>query len=135
MELTKEITGIIFQTQSTFIVLLMVYGVYFRKKRQIHVKTMSAVIIWDILLILQIELSRGAIAKASDSMIKAPPSELLNIHIFLAVSTVILYGVMVFTGRKMLKGKIKLKPIHKLVGFTTVTARLLTYITSFFVVA
>ncbi len=49
------------QSQSLCIVLLMVAGIFFRRRRELHVKIMSAAMIWDVLLILQIELSRSAI--------------------------------------------------------------------------
>lgn len=132
MESLSKYSAIIFQVQSTLIVLLMLVGIHYRKIRSKHVKIMSTVIAWDILLILQIELSRSAIVKAS----KAASNEmLLNIHVLIAVSTVIAYGLMVQTGRKILKGENALLPRHKLTAIITVILRLLTYATSFFIVS
>jgi len=123
-------SAIIFQIQSTLILLLLWVGVINKKNRGLHVKLMSIGIIWDILLVLQIELTRGAIAKAS----KVVTNEwLLNFHVTIAVSTVVLYGFMVYFGRKLLKGDNSVRAKHKLLGIITITLRTLTYITSFLV--
>jgi len=92
---------------------------------------MSIGIIWDILLVLQIELTRGAIAKASAVVTNA---WLLNFHVTIAVTTVVLYGFMVYFGRKLLKGDNSVRTKHKALGVLTITLRTLTYITSFLVV-
>lgn len=119
------------QLQSICIVLLMLAGIILSKKRNLHVKIMSFTIIWDIILILQIELSRSAIVKASKALSN---NMALNIHVSIAVSTVILYGFMIYTGRKVLKGEGSFKPRHKKLGMMTFLMRVLTLITSFWAV-
>lgn len=120
------------QSQSLCIVLLMLAGIVFRRNRKIHIKIMSFAIIWDVLLILQIELSRSAILKAS----KAVDNPLaLNIHVSIAVSTVILYAFMVYTGRALLDGRTEFRSKHKFLGYSTFLMRVLTFITSFWAVA
>ncbi len=119
------------QSQSLCIVLLLVAGIIVRRRRQLHVKIMSVGMIWDVILILQIELSRSAILKATKAITNPL---ILNIHISIAVATVILYGFMVYTGRKMLSGDVKIRPKHKVLGWTTLAMRILTFITSFWAV-
>jgi hypothetical protein len=119
------------QVQSLCIVLIMMVGIYFRRKRQWHVKIMALAMIWDVILILQIELSRSAILKASKAMTNAVA---LNIHVSIAVSTVVLYGFMIYTGRKLLSGEASYKSRHRKLGWTTFIMRLLTFITSFWAV-
>lgn len=119
------------QSQSFCIVLIMLVGIIFRRRRQLHVKIMSVAMVWDVILILQIELSRSAILKASNAMSNALA---LNIHVSIAVSTVILYAFMIYTGRKLLSGETKIRPIHKRLGWTTFTMRILTFVTSFWAV-
>ncbi len=121
----------IFQIQSTVIVLIMTMGIIQRKKRNIHVPLMVLAIFWDIVLVLQIELTRSAIAKASQAL---QNPMILNIHVSLAVSTVLLYFVMLYTGRKLLKEGPSIKPLHSKIGKITYILRLATYITSYFVV-
>ena len=124
-------TAIIFQIKSFLIMSLIIYGATQAKKRNRHIKIMSTAIIWDIILILQIELTRGAIEKASKAV--SNPM-MLNIHVSIAVSTVLLYLVMIYTGRKVLKGENKILPKHKIFGKVTILMRVLTFITSFWAV-
>lgn len=120
------------QIQSLAIVVLMLVGIYFRRQRKRHIKIMSFAMIWDVILILQIELSRSAILKASQAV---KNTMLLNIHVSIAVSTVIFYAFMVYTGRKLLNGDNSIRPRHKMLGWTTLFLRILTFITSFWAVA
>jgi hypothetical protein len=120
------------QTQSFFILALMIFGITQAKKRSLHVKIMSTAMIWDVILILQIELSRSAILKASKAM--SNPM-LLNIHVSIAVTTVIFYVFMVLTGRKVLSGQNQLMKRHRLLGYTTTVLRALTFATSFLAVS
>lgn len=130
--MSNQTTAIIFQVQSFLILSLILIGVSLRKKRKAHVKTMISAIVWDILLVLQIELNRSAIMKASKAV---ENSMILNIHVSLAVTTVLLYFCMLYTGKKFLAGENEIRPLHKKLGWTTVAFRILTFITSFFAVA
>lgn len=120
-------SSIIFQVQSFLIVALLLYGVYNRKIKYKHMKIMKAAIIWDLLLVAQIELNRGAILKAS-KVVSNPT--ILNIHVSLAVSSVLLYGVIYYTGTKLSNGNEKFRKWHKGLGIVTLTTRILTLITS-----
>lgn len=120
-------SSVIFQAQSFIIVAILIFGVYHRKNRYKHIRMMYLGIIWDLLLVAQIEFSRQAIAKASNAM--ANPI-LLNLHISLAISTVLLYALMVITGRKLQKNNENMRTRHKILGWTTLTVRILTLITS-----
>lgn len=117
----------IFQTQSFLIVALLIYGVTKRKNKFQHMKIMKAAIIWDLLLVAQIELNRSAIAKASKALTN---ETILNIHVSLAVSTVLLYAVIYYTGSKLSKGNESIRKYHKNLGILTLTARIATLITS-----
>lgn len=120
------------QAQSFLILSLMVFGVYLHRQRRLHTRIMYAVMGWDVALILQIELSRGAILKASHA---ATNPMLLNIHVSIAVATVLLYGAMALTGRRVMRGENGLLPRHRKLGYTTLLMRALTFATSFWAVA
>ena len=94
-------------------------------------KIMSLAIIWDLILVGQIELNRGVVIKAIQF---TQNTFLLNIHVSIALLTVLLYGVMIYTGRKLLKGEVSLRPVHRRFGLTTLGFRFFVYITSFFIV-
>ena len=123
-------SGIIFEIQSFIILLIMFFGIKNHASRKKHMKIMSFAMAWDIILILQIELSRGAVAKAAKMTINPM---ILNIHVSLAVSCVLLYVVMIMTGRKVIAGNNAVLPKHKLTGRLTILLRVLVFITSFFV--
>ena len=120
------------QGQSFLILALMFYGVSVHRQRAKHVRVMSVAIAWDVILILQVELSRQAILKASNALTNTMA---LNIHVALAVSTVIMYGAMIYSGRRVLRGLNHWRIQHKRMGWLTVTLRVLTFITSFWAVA
>ena len=121
------LTTIIFQAQSFLIVALLIYGVSKNKQRFLHVKIMRSAIIWDLLLVAQIELSRSAINTASKA---ATNHWLLNFHISLAVSTVLMYFVMLYTGKQLLNGNEAIRKKHKVLGILRLTLRVSTLITS-----
>ena len=131
-QLSAQNYALLFQLQSVCILALMFTGVALRRQRSKHVKLMSVAIAWDVLLILQIELSRGAIVKASKVVTN---TTILNIHVTFAVLCVILYGLMIYTGRKLLKNQNHLRSRHRMLGILTLSLRLLTFITSFFTVS
>jgi hypothetical protein len=125
-------SAVVFQIQSFLIYALMVFGISKRKNRKVHVPVMKTVLLWDVILILQIELSRGAIDKASKAVINPM---LLNIHVTFAVLSVVFYGLLVHSGRKLLKGDNTMRPRHRVFGWTAFVLRTLTLITSFFAVS
>lgn len=124
------VSAIIFQSQSILIFSLLCLGLFLRKQPSKHVPIMRTVIIWDILLILQIELNRKAILKASKVLTN---HWLLNFHVTIAVITVILYLLLYLSGKQKLEGKNK-KNFHKYFGQIAFILRTLTLITSFFIV-
>ena len=122
-------SAILFQLQSTFVVALLIFGALQAKKnRKLHQRMMSFAMAWDIIIILQIEITRHAVEKA---MTVSNNTMMLNIHVALAVSTVVFYGIVFYLGRKVMQGHTHLIPRHKSLGKITLVLRLLTYITSF----
>lgn len=119
------------QGQSLCILLIMIVGAFLHRRRPLHVRLMSFAMIWDVLLILQIELSRSAILKASKALSNQAA---LNIHVSIAITTVILYGFMIHSGRKYLAGENAVALRHKRLGYVTLFLRTLTFITSFWAV-
>jgi len=124
-------SAVVFQIQSICVYALMVFGITKRKKRKIHVPTMISVVVWDIILILQIELGRGAVEKASKALINP---WILNVHVSFAISCVIFYFLLIFTGRKLLNGQNEYRLRHRLFGWSAFILRTLTLITSFYAV-
>lgn len=120
----------LFQIQSAIIVVILFYGLSKRKDRNKHPQIMQLAIVWDLILVAQIELNRGAIMRASKAMTNPM---ILNIHVSLAVTTVVFYSVMYFTGKKLLAGDMTKRVMHKYFGIINMSLRLLTLITSFMI--
>jgi len=120
-----------FQIQSIIIVAILTFGISKRKNRAIHMKTMWTAIIWDLLLVLQIELNRGAIFKASKAL--SNPF-ILNFHVTMAVLCVLGYFFLIYSGRLLNLGEQAKRTWHKRIGFTTYALRLITFVTSFWAV-
>lgn len=120
-------SSVIFQIQSYVIISIIFYGIYHRRNRFKHMRIMKAAIIWDLLLVAQIEINRSAIDKASK--IVSNPT-ILNIHVSLAVSTVLLYGFVWYFGQKLHNGEEKVRKWHRLSAGLALTTRLSTLITS-----
>ena len=131
VELSREGLGVMLQTQSTLVVILLGMGVLCRRQRSRHVRLMSVAIAWDILLVVQIELNRSALAKAAQFLTN---KLLLNVHVAAAILTVLCYGIMIYTGRSLLRGETSLRRLHRQLGWSTLGLRLFVYVTSFFVV-
>ncbi|MBD65761.1 MAG: hypothetical protein CME62_11175 [Halobacteriovoraceae bacterium] len=120
-------SSLLFQTQSFLVVGLLIYGVTKRKHKFLHMKIMKTAILWDLLLVAQIELTRSAIEKASKVTSNAM---ILNIHVSLAISTVLLYFIVYYFGNKLAKGDESVRKYHKPIGILTLTVRIATLITS-----
>ncbi len=120
-----------FQIQSFIIIMILTFGISKRKNRAIHMKTMWIAIIWDLLLVLQIELNRGAIFKASKAL--SNPF-ILNFHVTMAVLCVLGYFFLLYSGKLLNLGDAEKRTWHKRIGFTTYALRLITFVTSYWAV-
>ena len=121
--------SIVFHSQSFLILCVLGVGVALRKRRHLHVPLMAVAMVWDLILILQIELFRNALFKASRFMENV---WLLNVHIVLAVTTLIFYGACVYTGRCLLANDFSLRGYHRLLGTCAIVLRVLTFATGLF---
>lgn len=86
---------------------------------------MALVIGADVLLILFLVFGRQALDKVSPHMPWA-----LKLHIPIAVSTVICYGIAIQTGLKLLKGNKNALPAMRRIDKVVVPLRVLTFVTS-----
>ena len=120
-------SSVIFQTQSVIILLLIYFGVFIRKNRNLHPKVMTMAIIWDFILVLQIELTRSAIKKTIDV---STHSTMLNIHLFFAISTAVIFLVLLYSGSKLKKGEMHFRKKHITLGAIAVIFRTATLVTS-----
>jgi hypothetical protein len=118
----------VFHAASTLILLILVAGILLRRRRGIHVPVMITAFSLDLMLVLAIEIRRGAIKKA----ISAPPP-LLLFHVIVSVSALLFYAVMFVLGERVRKGEERLRPWHRRTAWIFATCRVTNYITSWMI--
>ena len=128
-------TSLLFQIQNILIIAISYYGVSQWRNRKKHMRIQLTGISLDLLLVLQIEVMRGAI---NTSLKPMQNSWLMNIHIAMAVTCVLLYPFIIYSGRMLYKGKgpfPRYKKLHRRTAITALTLRTLVLITSFLIKA
>lgn len=118
------------QLQSTFIVILLLAGLYFRKNKIKHVKLMLFAMTWDFALVFQIIWHRPVFSK---TLAYPELGAALKIHIILAILTLVGYGFILFLGRALMLGKLHLRKTHIRLGLSVLILRLCTFVTSFII--
>jgi hypothetical protein len=117
-----------FHAVSTFVVLLIVAGVLLRRRRRIHIAVMIAAFSLDLAAVLAIEVSRGAIRKAT-----ASPPPLLLFHVMVSVFALVFYGVMFALGERVRQGAQRLRPWHRRTAWAFGACRTANYVTSWMI--
>lgn len=108
---------------------LIFVGVYFRRKRKIHVPIMLSCFVLDMSFVLYLEFNRHVIKEA----LERAPESIMKLHLLFAISTLLGYGVALVTGRGLLKGNNKLRSLHRINACIFLIARTGVLITSFWV--
>lgn len=111
---------------STFALILIGAGIYFRKIPALHLRLMSAAFITDVLLVVYIELNRSAIRTVSEG-----PDGLLYFHVFVSVGALTAYIVQFYLAWRMRQGRKASRQTHVRVGCSFCALRLTSYVTSF----
>lgn len=114
---------------STLVLLLILGGVYYRKRPKLHLRFMLAAFIIDVSLVLYIEATRHAVEKVAHHT-----GLLLWFHVVVSVAVLTAYVAQIQLGRKIMNGFIASRQTHIRLGLTFCTLRLVNYITSFMIV-
>jgi hypothetical protein len=116
--------------ESTFIVLLLLLGVYFRKRNsRVHFGLMITAFSADVLLVLYIEIMRHAVEKV---VTRGRP--IIWFHAAISLAVLACYVSMIYLGRPMLDGDNRTRGFHRRVGMAFLVLRGLNYVTSYMVV-
>lgn len=108
---------------------ILAAGLVLRRRRQVHWKLMAAAFAIDVSLVLIIELSRGAVETGMSTT-----SPLMMFHIAVSVGTLAGYGVLIYLGRRLLRGDESARRMHWRAAAGFVVLRTLNYVTSFMIV-
>lgn len=89
---------------------LIIYGTAIHHRRMLHVKVMSLCFALDVALVLAVELLRGAVGKAVDTAAGDAGIEnrtILMIHIGFSLLTLLMWGLQIYSGTKVLKNRME----------------------------
>ncbi len=114
---------------STVVLLLIMAGVYYRRKPKVHLRYMLAAFLLDVSLVLYIETTRHAVEKVVHHT-----GLLLWFHVVVSVAVLTAYIAQIELGRRIMNGFIASRQTHIRLGLTFCTLRLVNYITSFMIV-
>src|SRR5690606_28639787 len=121
---------LLFHAQSAIVLRILYAAFYYRRERMRHVPLALTGLICDLVLILQIELSRAAGEKALQVVTN---TALLNYHVAVAITVVALYAILIGLGLAILAGRRELIRVHKPVGILALVLRTSTFVTAFLI--
>ena len=94
-------------------------GVAVRHRRRVHVPVMLGVIVADLVLLLVVETR----ARAVERVVAGVPATVW-VHVAIAVSCLVAYGVAVTTGTLLLRGRESVRRVHRANAVVAVCLRL-----------
>lgn len=112
---------------NSVVLVAIAIGVHYRHRRRIHIPIMISCFVVDLSNLLVIELTRGAIEKTLQT-----DDWLLVFHVAVSVTFLLGYVIAVITGTRLHRTG-RGRPIHRGNAAVFLLARVLNYITSFFV--
>ena len=116
-------------TISFLVLVIIAFGIYFKKKHKIHYSLMGSAFIIDVALVLYLEITRGAVDKAMH-----PTGPLLIFHVAISIAAMVLYLVQFYLGYRYLKGRSGSIKLHRYMGMAFIFCRVTNFVTSFMVV-
>lgn len=125
------IPKLVFDVANVVIFAAILYGVALRRRRELHAKVMRGCFVADLLMVLVIEIQRGAVMQTVEQA-QTLSKGLLSFHIFVSVSAMVLWVFQLVVGAKLLKGA-PLLPRHRALAVGFLLCRLTNVATAFFV--
>lgn len=118
-----------FHLASTGVLLLIARGLYLRHRNRVaHARAMLAAFCIDVLLVVYIEVARGAVETVAGST-----DPIVLFHAAVSIVVLGLYVALVLLGRKVLHGEARLTTAHRNCGMAFVVLRTANYVTAFLV--
>lgn len=121
----------VFNCCNLAIFLAIVVGTFMHHRRTFHVRMMVGCFVADVALLLAVELTRDAVAQAAEGVSTA--DWLLIVHISFSVAMLVLWGLQIVLGRRVLKGRMEVLPAHKRCARFFLFCRLGNLVTAFMV--
>lgn len=127
-----------FYYASSFILLLIIAGLVYRRQTKIHVPLMIAAFVLDLSLVLVIEFQRHAVEKVVETASQGT-DWFLVFHAVISLIVLVLYVLLMKSGFKILKLKKAAANFsverfeHRNLAAAFLVLRLVNYVTSFYV--
>lgn len=113
---------------SFFVLVVIATGLSQRRDRTRHIPLMALAFVVDLGLVLYLELTRSAVARASELA-----SQMLSIHVGFAITTLVLNIALIASGVAIAKGKPGLRKWHKRLAALFLFCRISTFLTAFWI--
>ncbi len=112
---------------------VIMLGLIFRRKRNLHVGLMLTAMLADFGLVLWIELDREAVEQTLGMGDHDLPGPLLAFHIVLAVISLVLWIVQLVFGVRILRGATHLRQKHRIGAAFFIIFRFANFLTSLWI--
>jgi hypothetical protein len=128
----------IFHIVSTCVLLIIIAGIMTRKNQKLHIPLMTAAFVIDLTSVLVIEIQRQAVEK----VVGSSTHPLLIFHAIISIMVLVLYVLMMTSGKKLQKFIAEIKPLelvtlarrsHVTYSAVFIILRLTNYVTSFMI--
>jgi uncharacterized membrane protein YozB (DUF420 family) len=113
---------------SAIVMVLIGIGLYFRRRPAWHMRIMTCAFVMDLLLVVYIEATRGAVERVATTF-----RVMIWVHALISLGVLVCYALMIWLGRRALSGNRASKTTHRNMGMTFVVLRSLNYATAFMV--
>ncbi len=132
-----EILPTVNRSLGTLVVVLLIYGLWNRRRPRIHMPVMIGCFVIDVANVVMIEVGRlvmegeGAVARSVRSLTQEGLT-LLNFHIAVSLLTLVCYGIAVGTGLRLYR-RGRGRGVNRTNAVIFLLARATNFVTSFLV--
>ena len=113
---------------STVVIVILITGLFLRKRRDIHPKLMFTAFVIDLVTVLYIEFTAGAVERVASEL-----GALLIFHAAVSLTVLVLYVWMIVLGRRLLAGREDARSLHFKLAIAFCVLRSVNYVTSYLV--
>lgn len=123
-----------FKILSPISVILIALGLVFRRDNSKHIPLMLSAFTVDFILLIWIEFANHAVEKVVDEVQSTSMNGFTIFHASISTVVLVLYGLLIYTGTKVLKDREKVIKLHKILAYLFIIFKLTNFITAFYVV-
>ena len=141
--MNDETLSLVTRSLNTAMVLVLAVGLTLRYRPKVHMPLMLTAFVVDLVNVLILELSRGAVGQATQAFTDG--ARFMQFHVLVSALSLVGYGVALVTGTKLYRASRsasasqgenpararRLRQVHKVNAAIFIFLRLASYVTSF----